>query len=118
MTRIAQIPPAESDLLCEFCGYTLNGLSEQSNCPECGMPIRSSLGETRRPPLWERTGDQPAGVLKKLIATTRFAIFHPTAFFKGITTRGDVRRASRFGHAHWIIASLLFGVAASAHAAL
>ncbi len=37
-------PPAESDLLCEFCGYILNGLqATQGNCPECGKPTADSV---------------------------------------------------------------------------
>jgi hypothetical protein len=115
MTRIAPVPPAETDLLCEFCGYTLNGLNEQSNCPECGMPIRSSLGTTRHPPAWE----QPDRALAStFIATTWRIIFHTKDFFKGMTTRGDVRNAALFAHLHWAIASALFGLAASAHANL
>src|SRR5439155_6058558 len=56
MTRVAPAIPAEADLLCEFCGYTLNGLPAESNCPECGMPIASSLGQKRTPPPWGSAG--------------------------------------------------------------
>jgi hypothetical protein len=111
MTRVAPIPPAETDLLCEFCGYTLNGLDRSGNCPECGMAIAASVASRREPPLWER---KP----KTFWATTFQVIFHPTAFFGGITARGDVHRAARFGHAHWLLASLLFGVAAATHASV
>ena len=113
MTRIAPIPPAESDLLCEFCGYTLNGLDEQSKCPECGMPIAASLGQERQPPIWEWPDGR--GVWKALIVTTIPVLLRPTAFFKSITARGNVRRASVFGHIHWLIASILFGVAGMFH---
>jgi hypothetical protein len=111
MTRVAPIPPAESDLLCEFCGYTLNGLSRESNCPECGMRIAASADSTRQPPLWERKR-------WSFIATTIQIIFRPTAFFRAMTARGDLRRAARFGHTHWIIASILFGITGSTHASL
>src|SRR4051812_49598289 len=63
MTRVAPIVPAESDLLCEACGYTLNGLPEDSNCPECGKPIRESIGSERQVPRWEREGGRTMGNL-------------------------------------------------------
>ncbi len=117
MTRIAPLPPAESDLLCEFCGYTLNGLSEQSNCPECGMPIAASLGEKRHPPRWEEPGGE---VLTKsfVLDTATEIIFQPTYFFKNVTTRGDVARASVFGKIHWALASILFGFCGAVHSSL
>jgi hypothetical protein len=111
MTRVAPIPPAETDLLCEFCGYTLNGLDHGGKCPECGMAIAASVASRREPPLWER---RP----KTFWATTFQIIFHPTAFFSGVTARGNIQRAARFGHAHWLIASLLFGLAAATHASV
>src|SRR5688572_19801159 len=109
MTRVAPIPPGESDLLCEFCGYTLNGLSQESNCPQCGMVIAASLGSKRRPPRWETSR-------WSFIATTVQIIFRPTEFFSGVTARGDMARAARFGHLHWIIAAVLFGIAGAVHA--
>ena len=111
MTRVAPIPPAETDLLCEFCGYTLNGLDRNGNCPECGMAIATSVSSRREPPVWER---KPG----TFVATTLQIIVRPSAFFSGITARGDLRRAARFGHAHWLLASILFGIAGSTHATL
>ena len=121
MSRVAPAIPAEADLLCEFCGYTLNGLPRESNCPECGMPIAASLGQKRKPPPWESLMGESAetgGNLLRFLQTTASVIFRPTAFFRGITTRGDVNRAAHFGHIHWLIASLLFGVAGSIHATM
>lgn len=34
-------------LLCEQCGYILEGLDPATNCPECGKPIAESLPERR-----------------------------------------------------------------------
>src|SRR2546421_5437032 len=96
MSRVAPVIPAEADLLCEFCGYTLNGLPRESNCPECGMPIASSLGQKRTPPPWE--SGLRGGNLLRFLQTSGRIIFHPTAFFRGITTLGDVNRAAPFCH--------------------
>jgi len=114
MTRVAPLVPADTDLLCEFCGYTLNGLPEGANCPECGVPVTASLGQKRHPPQWE-SARGPA-LLRAFLHDSAVVIFRPTHFFKTTTTRGDERRAERFGHAHWLIASALFGLAGSIHA--
>src|SRR5580658_3900506 len=50
--------PEETDILCENCGYMLNGLPPSGNCPECGTAIDFSVSERlRQPPLWEIIGD-------------------------------------------------------------
>jgi hypothetical protein len=44
-------PPAVFDeftLLCERCGYVVEGLPAEGACPECGKPIVESLPERRR----------------------------------------------------------------------
>lgn len=117
MTRVAPLVPAESDLLCEFCGYTLNGLPDGANCPECGMPVTASLGQKRTPPVWEsaKSGGKLSS-LRAFVTDSLSIIVRPTAFFRSVTTRGDVRRAARFGHVHWLLASILFGIAGSMHA--
>src|SRR5438067_13684900 len=113
MTRVAPMVPAQSDLLCEFCGYTLNGLPEYSNCPECGRAIEASLRSQRRPPAWE-----PARGWQKFpsfLDTTAAVIFRPTEFFRTTTARGDFAAARWFGIIHWIIASILLGITGSVH---
>jgi hypothetical protein len=47
------MPPArpwtdEYTLLCERCGYVIEGLPKEGACPECGTPIAESLPERRR----------------------------------------------------------------------
>lgn len=44
----------EFTLLCETCGYPVEGLPPEGNCPECGRAIRSSLPEARKGTPWDR----------------------------------------------------------------
>ncbi|MBX3361419.1 MAG: hypothetical protein KF705_08290 [Phycisphaeraceae bacterium] len=49
-------PRDEYTLLCERCGYVLEGLAQDGNCPECGTPIAESLpGNTRTGTDWQRS---------------------------------------------------------------
>jgi hypothetical protein len=115
MTRLAPTVPAETDLLCEGCGYTLNGLPEDSRCPECGKPIEESIGHGRLAPPLERT----AGPLRRLgsfFTTSASVLFRPTHFYRTLKTRDRVSAARRFAWIHWAITSLLFGLAAYVHA--
>ena len=47
--------PADTDVLCEHCGYVLNGLPPGSNCPECGRPAADSDPALRTPTAWEKS---------------------------------------------------------------
>jgi hypothetical protein len=113
MPRVAPVPPAETDILCEKCGYTLNGLPESGNCPECGQPIiASTIEDKRQVPRWEHTASP---TVRDFLATTMAILFRPTKFFRSLTTRGEIAPAQRFAIWHWLIVSVLFGTCAYVH---
>jgi hypothetical protein len=112
MTRIATNVPAENDLLCEHCGYTLNGLPSGGRCPECGTPMADSIGTTRVAPAWETAN---SGRFVAWISTSLAVIFHPTRFYRTLTTRGELGPAARFARWHWMVSAILFGITAYVH---
>ena len=62
----------EYTLLCERCGYVIEGLDTSGNCPECGKPIAESLPERRVGTPWQ----QSPGV-GSLVATWWMTLRHP-----------------------------------------
>jgi hypothetical protein len=62
----------EYTLLCERCGYVLEGLDQSSVCPECGKPIAESLPERRIGTPWQ----QKPG-FKSLVRTWWMTLRHP-----------------------------------------
>ncbi len=62
----------EYTLLCEKCGYVIEGLDTDGNCPECGKPIAESLPERRVGTPWQ----QSPGV-GSLVRTWWMTLRHP-----------------------------------------
>jgi hypothetical protein len=107
--------PEETDILCENCGYMLNGLPPSGNCPECGSAIDLSVSERlRQPPLWEIIGDPRPKWLRFLLTTLQI-IFTPTRFYRGTTSRSQILPAHRFAQIQWLICALILGFAAWIH---
>ena len=115
MSRVTAVP-AETDLLCEGCGYVLNGLPADGRCPECGKPMAESSPLRRSVPAWEA----PQSAISRLISffsTSAAVLFHPTHFYRTLAIRNDVRPAFIFAQIHWAATSMLLGWAGFAHAA-
>jgi hypothetical protein len=115
MTRAATIP-AETDVLCEHCGYVLNGLPPGSNCPECGRPAADSDPGLRAPTAWEQRAAEGDSSANAFLATSAAVLFRPTRFYRTLATRIDTPQAVTFGQVYWILSSLLLALAAYAHA--
>ena len=116
MPRGASIP-AETDVLCEACGYVLNGLPPDSNCPECGRPAAESDPALRRPTAWEQSGEDGMASGGAFLATSAAVLFRPSRFYRSLATRTDTAAAVTFAQIYWILSSMLLGLAVYAHAA-
>lgn len=115
MARVVTIPAA-SDLLCEGCGYVLNGLPEDARCPECGKPAAESAPQLRQPPAWEQpgsTGRVPTPM--RFLDTTAAVLFRPARFFRNLPPHSDTNQAAQFARIHYGLTSLMLGTAALAH---
>jgi hypothetical protein len=110
MPGSATVVPEQSDLLCEGCGYTLNGLPLSGNCPECGKPIEESIGGHRGFSPFES-----APSLTSFLRTTGGVIFHPRRFYGHLIARESRPALTLFSRIHLGIASVLFAIAATGH---
>lgn len=77
----------EFTLLCERCGYVLEGLAREGNCPECGLEIAAAIGEARRGSPWQR---QPN--LRGWASTHLEALRRPVRLMKSIMIETEVSR--------------------------
>ena len=106
--------PSPADILCESCGYRLNGLPEGGNCPECGAPMADSTSGTRcNDPAWETE--------RRFWVTTAQVVFQPTHFYRTLRTRvgpQQHRAAYSFALRHWFLAGFLVALASGLHYSL
>lgn len=74
--------PDPAALLCETCGYPLDGLPPAGVCPECATPIARSMPDARPGSPWQ----QRAGV-GSLLATWWLLVIRPRSAWKRIAIR-------------------------------
>ena len=99
--------------MCETCGYTLDGLTDDGNCPECGQSVRlSRLDDGRTAPAWER----PGNVIWRFADTTGSVIVRPSVFYRTLATRQSSHLALAYGRTLWVLSALLLGGALYQHA--
>jgi hypothetical protein len=111
------IVPAETSVLCEGCGYTLDGLPTTGQCPECGLPIdQSTAGDGRHLPDWEDPAAVTPGKFRRFLRTTAAVLFAPKRFYRTLATRRQNEAALRFARVHWLISAILFAAALAIHA--
>jgi hypothetical protein len=104
--------PAETDTLCEHCGYGLNGLPTGGLCPECGQPIADSTTDDGRTlPAWESGGSR----WSRYFRTTRGVVLTPADFFRHLQTRVEHDESGSFVSMQHGVAAVLLGLTAAIH---
>lgn len=112
MAFAQRIIPADSDILCERCGYTLNHLPEENNCPECGEPIAHSRSQDGRSLSLYESDPRPATFWK----TTFQVIFQTKRFYRTLAGRVETLESVRFAVRCRQLASLAFSICGIWHA--
>ena len=116
MARVAPRVPELTDVLCEKCGYVLNGLPPVGRCPECGTPVADSVGDRRAPTGWDAAAGPPRDRAAEFARTGWDVIRHPRRFYRTLAVRASLASARSFAQWNWWIAALLFGAAGATHA--
>ena len=100
-------PRDEFTLLCEACGYVVEGLPAEGQCPECGRLIAASLPQAREGTEWQR---HPNPGTVAWCRTAGRALRRPVRIWESVRISGD----RGFGRATRWIAALLISVVVAA----
>jgi hypothetical protein len=101
---------------CDECGYLLRGLSLETKCPECGLPVRDSLeGGRRKTDAWQERELESRGFV--LLIHMQWAVLRGSAVFRRIPVQRGIDAARHFWWGTWIfmvvcLLALLRGAAA------
>lgn len=105
--------PSPDDILCEFCGYTLNGLPPSGRCPECGELIAASTTESSRIlPAWESV-ERPG--VAAFLRTTGSLLAGSRRFFRNLRLKVEHDRTASFAQWHILIATVIAGITMHVH---
>jgi hypothetical protein len=97
---------------CNRCGYILTGLSHAGRCPECGLAVRESLPEERRPSPWAcatKIAGKPGAH-----ARTIWQVLRGRAFFRSLAVYSSLDAAVRFGVWTILLTAVLCATAVTA----
>lgn len=78
--------PEQHTLLCEACGYEVDGLPSHERCPECGRPVAASFPEVRTGSPWQR---RPGAL--GLLDTWERVLVRPRQTFDTVSVVPDAR---------------------------
>lgn len=95
--------PAATRLLCEHCGYDVEGLPDSATCSECGRHVAASRPERRRGSPFQRNAST-ASYLATGVATLRY----PGRLFARVKIERAVSR--RLLLSHIVVASVMLSV--------
>ncbi|MFT3788889.1 MAG: hypothetical protein QM770_22410 [Tepidisphaeraceae bacterium] len=95
--------PALTDLLCESCGYTLNGLPDTGNCPECGQPVAASTTQAGRGP----TAYEVRPSIQTFWLVTRQVLLSPKVFYRNLSVRDETRVSWAFAMRHRLLVGFI-----------
>lgn len=90
----------EYELLCERCGYSIEGLPRETNCPECGKPVVESVPEARPGTAW-----QQGPSFRSWLATIAGSLCSPRATARSV--RIEPQRAASL---HWTNVTVAAGL--------